>query len=173
MILSGREIKRQCEKGNIFISNFNEKQLNPNSYNLKLHYELMIYENEILDAKKENPSFTVTIPENGILLEANKLYLGRTKEFTRTDCFVPMIEGRSSGGRLGMLVHITAGFGDVSFSGYWTLEIMCIKPIIIYPNMEIAQIYYHTIQGDYDRYEGKYQDNSEIQGSMMYKEFEK
>ena len=83
-----------------------------------------------------------------------------------------MIEGRSSIGRLGIFIHITAGFGDVGFSGYWTLEIFCIKPIIIYPNVEIAQLYYHTIDGDYEEYNsGKYQNNIDIQPSMLYKDF--
>ena len=83
-----------------------------------------------------------------------------------------MIEGRSSIGRLGIFIHITAGFGDVGFSGYWTLEIFCIKPIIIYPNVEIAQLYYHTIDGDYEECNsGKYQNNTDIQPSMLYKDF--
>ena len=83
-----------------------------------------------------------------------------------------MIEGRSSIGRLGIFIHVTAGFGDVGFEGYWTLEISCIQPVIIYPFIEIAQIYYHTIEGNFDEYKnGKYQGNNGIQPSMIYKEF--
>ncbi len=63
-----------------------------------------------------------------------------------------MLEGRSSVGRLGLFIHVTAGFGDVGFAGYWTLEIFCVQPIRIYPNVEICQIYYHDIHGDYDLY---------------------
>ena len=82
------------------------------------------------------------------------------------------IDENISIGRLGIFIHITAGFGDVGFSGYWTLEIFCIKPIIIYPNVEIAQLYYHTIDGDYEEYNsGKYQNNTDIQPSMLYKDF--
>ena len=55
------------------------------------------------------------IPEEGLLLEPNKLYLGRTKEFTTTSKYVPMLEGRSSTGRLGLCIHVTAGFGDIGF----------------------------------------------------------
>ena len=84
-----------------------------------------------------------------------------------------MIEGRSSIGRLGLFIHVTAGFGDIGFHGYWTLEMYCIHPIKIYPDIEICQIYYHAIKGDYDLYlNGKYQNNNCIQSSMMYKEFE-
>ena len=117
-------------------------------------------------------SFTIKGHKEGFKLEPNQLYLGRTLEYTSTKKFVPMIEGRSSIGRLGIFIHITAGFGDVGFSGYWTLEIFCIKPIIIYPNVEIAQLYYHTIDGDYEEYNsGKYQNNTDIQPSMLYKDF--
>ncbi|AGK97215.1 dCTP deaminase [Clostridium pasteurianum] len=173
MILSGKEIKDRLGK-EIVIEPFSEKQLNPNSYNLKLHNELLVYEDEVLDMKKENKARKIIIPPEGIVLQPNKLYLGRTKEYTETDKFVPMLEGRSSVGRLGLFIHVTAGFGDVGFCGYWTLEIHCIQPIRIYSDVEICQIYYHSIEGNYDRYsKGKYQNNSGIQTSLLYKDFEK
>ena len=84
-----------------------------------------------------------------------------------------MLEGSSCIGRLGLFVHITAGFGDVGFKGYWTLEIFCVQPIRVYPNTEICQIFYHSIEGNYKSYEGgKYQANKDIQTSMLYKDFE-
>lgn len=144
MILSGKEIEKHIGK-EIIIEPFDRSRVNPNSYNLTLHNELLVYENNELDMKKLNPTKRITIPEEGLLLEPNRLYLGRTNEFTKTDGFVPMLEGRSSTGRLGLFIHVTAGFGDVGFSGYWTLEIFCIQPIRIYPNAQICQIYYHTI----------------------------
>ncbi len=173
MILSGKEILNQMGKS-IRITPFNEKQINPNSYNLRLHNELLVYEDEILDMKKLNNTKQIIIPETGFMLTPGKLYLGRTVEYTETDSYVPMLEGRSSIGRLGMFIHVTAGFGDVGFSGYWTLEIFCVQPIIIYPHVEICQIYYHTINGEYDKYSsGKYQNNSGIQPSLLYKDFQK
>lgn len=171
MILSGNEIKRQQGKG-IRIEPFNDAQLNPNSYNLRLFNELLTYDNAVLDMKTPNPTTMLTIPESGLLLEPHKLYLGRTVEYTTTDRYVPMLEGRSSIGRLGLFIHVTAGFGDVGFSGFWTLEIFCVQPIRIYPNVEICQIFYHTIEGDYSLYKsGKYQNNKGIQPSLMYKDF--
>jgi len=173
MILSGKEIKRQLGTG-INIVPYNESQLNPNSYNLSLFNELLVYDNDILDMKNPNPTSRITIPEEGLLLEPNKLYLGRTVEHTSTDKFVPMLEGRSSIGRLGLFIHVTAGFGDVGFSGFWTLEIFCVQPIRIYPGVEICQIFYHSIEGDYDLYtSGKYQNNKGIQPSLLYKDFDK
>jgi dCTP deaminase len=150
------------------------KQLNPNSYNLRLHNELLVYENEMLDMKKENKARSLIIPEDGLLLSPGKLYLGRTLEYTKTDLYVPMLEGRSSVGRLGLFVHVTAGFGDVGFCGFWTLEIHCIQPIRIYPGIQICQIYYHAIEGEFDRYvSGKYQNNTGVQPSLLFKDFEK
>ncbi|KKP35962.1 MAG: Deoxycytidine triphosphate deaminase [candidate division TM6 bacterium GW2011_GWF2_32_72] len=171
MILSGKEIKKNLGT-NIKITPYSESQLNPNSYNLKLHNKLLVYKDNVLDMKKENLTQEIIIPEEGLLLEPGKLYLGRTLEFTETDKFVPMLEGRSSIGRLGMFIHITAGFGDVGFCGYWTLEISCIQPIKIYPNVEICQIFYHTIEGEYEKYKSnKYQNNTGIQHSMLFKDF--
>lgn len=173
MILSGREIKNKLGK-EIIIEPFNEKQLNPNSYNLRLHNELLVYEDDILDMKKENKSKRIIIPPEGLVLEVGRLYLGRTLEYTKTDKYVPMLEGRSSIGRLGLFVHVTAGFGDVGFSGYWTLEMFCTQPIRIYSGVEICQIYYHSIQGEYDKYtSGKYQNNTGVQPSLLFKDFEK
>jgi len=172
MILSGIEISKRIGK-EIIIEPFDAKRINPNSYNLTLANELMVYENEILDMKKPNAAKRLVIPESGLLLEPNKLYLGRTNEYTKTNNFVPMLEGRSSIGRLGLFIHVTAGFGDVGFAGYWTLEIFCIQPIIIYPNVEICQIYYHDISAEHTTYsKGKYQNNTDIQASLLYKDFE-
>lgn len=171
MILSGKEIRKKL--GNeIIIEPFSEKQLNPNSYNLRLHNKLLVYDEPILDMKKENKVKEIIIPEEGLILETGKLYLGRTIEYTETDKYVPMLEGRSSIGRLGLFIHVTAGFGDVGFSGYWTLEIFCVQPIRIYPNVELCQIYYHSIEGEYDKYiSGKYQYNKGVQSSLLYKDF--
>ncbi|RME93232.1 MAG: dCTP deaminase [Candidatus Hydrogenedentota bacterium] len=173
MILSGKEIKARLGK-DIIIDPFQEKYLNPNSVNLTLHNELLIYQNTELDMKVPNPTESIMIPEEGLLLEPNRLYLGRTVEYTETHNLVPMLEGRSSIGRLGLFVHVTAGFGDVGFKGYWTLEIFAIQPIRVYAGVPICQIFYHTIEGDFEEYKsGKYQNNRGIQASMLYKDFEK
>ena len=171
MILSGLEIEKRLGR-DIEITPYNPKQLNPNSYNLRLHNKLLVYDELPLDMKKLNPTKELIIPEGGLLLEPGKLYLGRTVEHTKTDSYVPMLEGRNSVGRLGMFVHVTAGFGDVGFNGYWTLEIFVVEPLIIYPEVEICQIYFHTIEGEYQSYvSGKYQNNSGIQPSYLYKDF--
>jgi len=172
MIVSGRHIKK-CLGKEIVIDPFDPGQLNPNSYNLRLHNELLTYDAPVLDMRQENATSRLVIPPEGLLLEPHRLYLGRTVEYTATQGFVPMLEGRSSIGRLGLFVHITAGFGDIGFCGYWTLEIFCVQPIRIYPGVQICQIFYHTIEGEYDTYaSGKYQNNTGIQHSLLFREFD-
>lgn len=173
MILSGLEIADRIGK-DIDIDPYDPTQLNPNSYNLRLHDELIVYNEPVLDMKVDNPTTRIKIPPTGLKLETGKLYLGRTIEHTSTENLVPMLEGRSSIGRLGMFVHVTAGFGDVGFSGFWTLEIFVIQPLIIYPSVEICQIYFHHIDGKYNTYQGgKYQGNQGIQASKLFEEFRK
>ena len=170
MILSGEEIKSRINS-DIIIDPFNPEHINPNSYNLTLHDEVVTYEEVVLDMGKSNRVRQVSIPDGGLVLEPNRLYLGRTVEYTETRNLVPMIEGRSSIGRLGLFVHVTAGFGDVGFRGYWTLEMFAVQPVRIYPGVQICQIFYHQIVGEHQEYHSnKYQDNCGIQPSMMYKE---
>ena len=177
MILSGKSIHEQLGQ-KIRIEPFRVEQLNPNSYNLRLHHELLVYDQLTLDMKRENTAHRLTIPEEGLLMEKDKLYLGRTIEYTETHGYVPMLEGRSSVGRLGLFVHITAGFGDVGFAGFWTLEMFCVQPVRIYAGVEICQIFYHSIEGEYETYRsgrhsgGKYQNNQGVQPSLLFKDFE-
>ncbi len=170
MILSGEEIRKNLGS-KIIIDPFDQANLNPNSYNLTLHHELLTYEEVVLDMQQPNRVRRLQLPPEGIVLNPNQLYLGRTFERTETQDLVPMIEGRSSVGRLGLFVHITAGFGDVGFRGYWTLEMFAVQPVRIYPHVPICQIFYHQITGDYTPYcSNKYQDNRDIQPSLLYQE---
>lgn len=170
MILTGNEIRAQMGK-NIVIEPFREEQLNPNSYNLTLHDELLVYEELVLDMRKPNRTRRIKIPAEGLVLNPHQLYLARTVERTETHNYVPMIEGRSSIGRLGLFVHVTAGFGDVGFNGYWTLEMFAVQQIKIYPFLPICQIIYHQVVGEITEYRSnKYQNNQDIQPSMIYKE---
>ena len=172
MILSGQMIKEHIDK-DIIIKPFREEAVNPNSYNLQLHHDLLVYDTDVLDMKTPNKTKSLTIPKEGLVLDPGKLYLGRTIEYTESHKFVPMLEGRSSIGRLGLFIHVCAGFGDIGFKGYWTLEIHCIQPIRVYAGVDICQIYYHAIEGEHIPYNsGKYQNNTGIQPSLLYKDFE-
>jgi len=121
--------------------------------------------------RKPNRVRRIDIPPEGVVLQPEQVYLGRTAERTETHNLVPMIEGRSSVGRLGLFVHVTAGFGDVGFCGYWTLEMFAIQPIRVYAGVPICQIFYHDLRGEFTEYDSdKYQHNTDIQPSLLFRE---
>ena len=169
MIISGKEIERLMDQ-KIFIDPYHPEQLNPNSYNLRLHSELLVYRQQVLDMKQDNPTEKMTIPAEGLVLEPGRLYLGRTVENIRAEHHVPLLEGRSSIGRLGIVVHLTAGLGNIGSSGCWTLEIACIKPVRIYPDVEICQIYFQDIRGEHELYQSSKYHHEDVQPSLMFQE---
>ena len=152
MILSGQEIMAQMGN-NIVIDPFDPANLNPNSYNLSLHDEVMVYEEIVLDMRKANRVRRIHIPPEGLVLNPNQLYLGRTVERTETHNLVPMIEGRSSVGRLGPIrardrrIRRTSGS---AVSG--PLEMFAVQPVRIYAGVPICQIFYHEIRGPFREY---------------------
>jgi dCTP deaminase len=141
---------------------------------MRLSAELMTYDYPILDMKFENKATKLIIPEDGLLIHPGKLYLGKTIEYTETTGgLVPMLEGRSSIGRLGLFIHTAAGFGDINFKGNWTVMISCVQPIRIYAGVQIAQIFYHTVEGEIGSgYSGKYQGGDGIQPSKLHLDFQ-
>ena len=140
MLLSGQAIENHIGR-DIQIDPFQSDRLNPNSYNLSLHNELLIYEEVVLDSASPNRYRRIKIPATGYTLQPNQLYLGRTVEYTETKNLVPMIQGRSSLGRLGLFINPGGSIGDVGYCGTWTLEMHCVQPVKIYPDMQICQIY--------------------------------
>jgi dCTP deaminase len=177
MILTDSQILTRIDDGRIVIQPFHRDQLGTNSYDVRIGYKLLTYTNHLLDPRKENPTTEIIIPEDGMYLQPQKLYLASTIEWTETNDCVPVIEGKSSLGRLGLFIHITAGFGDVGFKGNWTLELMAVQPIKIYPNMKIAQISYHLPLGTpifrYDQKDdAKYSEQSGVTASKYYQNFE-
>lgn len=187
MVLTGSEIQKQMEKGNIHIHPFTPGHLGPNSYDVTLNSRLLAYDfsaSPHLDMKRENPTVSLDIPPEGYVLEPGRLYLGCSNETATSRLFVPMFEGRSSIGRLGINTHITAGFGDVGW-GYvanaagelecrfptWTLEIEVVHPIRIYPDVRIGQVYFLHAQGDLTFYRGKYSLQRAPQASQLFRDF--
>jgi len=122
--------------------------------------------------KKNNEMIELLIPEEGLVLYPGTIYIGRTIERTETKGLVPCINGKSSVGRLGISIHATAGFGDIGFEGFWTLEIFVIQPVRVYPGVRIGQLYYEEADGEItSTYEGKYQNNTGAEGSKYFKNF--
>lgn len=172
-MLTGNEIRIQIESGGIIIRPYDETCIGPNSYDVHLGDRLVVYWEAILDARRENRTRELLIPDDGLVLYPGRLYLGRTVEYTESPDFVPMYEGRSSLGRLGISSHITAGFGDIGFKGSWTLEISVVHPVRIYRGMRIGQLYWHKPVGEIaSTYRGKYQGQEDIQPSRLYEDRE-
>lgn len=175
-IISDTNIIKKIIDREITIEPFDIRHLGSNSYDIHLGRTLGIYEDLILDCKKEPTIRYIEIPNEGFIIKPEQLYLGITEEYTETSVnLMPNIDGKSSIGRLGIFIHVTAGRGDAGFIGHWTLEITCIHPIKIYHGMPIGQISYETIEGfvknPYNKKRtAKYQNkNNKPIKSMMFK----
>lgn len=171
-ILTGNRIREHVALGNIVIDPYEDDQINPNSINLRLGNLLKTYDSDVLSMKEANRYTLVPIPPEGIKLLPGKLYLGATVERIHSKHFVPVLDGRSSVGRLGIQVHSTAGYGDLGFDGTFTLELSVVQPIWIFAGVEICQMSFHEVSGDTKlQYLGKYNGQSEPRASMLWKEF--
>ena len=176
MILADKRIKEEIVNGNIIISPFDEKYLNPNSVDLTLNPVGKIYDCDLLDVKKENPTYEFIIPEEGFVLQPGKVYLYACNEKIGVKGnLCAKVEGKSSLGRLGLFVHVTAGWIDANFVGSLVLELVATQSIKIYPNMKICQIaFYETteVETGYDKKEGsKYMNQEGVVASKMHKNF--
>jgi dCTP deaminase len=171
-MITGLEILEQIKQGNIKIEPFDEKCIGPNSYMLHLADELVIYDDDVIDPKKEKNHKKIIIPDEGYVLRPGELYLAKTVEYTETFNHVPILNGRFSIAALGISIHITAGFGDNGFCGNWTLEIFVVKPVRIYKNVRICHICYFPTIGDSSiKYNGKYLGQKDTQISKIEKEY--
>ncbi|MEV8526382.1 dCTP deaminase [Streptomyces sp. NPDC052000] len=170
MILTGPEITDAAADGRIVISPFRPDQVNPNSYNICLGDRLLTYTDEVIDPYRPNPTREITIGEEGYVLQPGRLYLGHTVERVGSDLYVPLLFGRSSVGRLGLFVEITAPIGDIGFHGQWTLMLSPVMPLRVYPGMKIGQIMFFVSLGEVDLYEGKYQSSAGPQESRYWRD---
>lgn len=165
MILTGSEIKKYIERGDIVIDPFCEDQLNPNSYNYRM--------GETLTFKEDDGQYkTIKIPEEGFILYPNRVYLGSTWETLGSRKCAMSLIGRSSTGRLGLFLQVSADLGHTGSVHKWTLELVAAKPIRIYPKMITGQISFWLNEGDASLYEGGYSAYSRPQISKMEKDID-
>lgn len=166
MILTKQKIVEALYMNTLSIRKYNPNQLGPNSYDATLSpilYKVVPNIEDYFDIALPTQYERIVIPKSGYILEPGILYLGSTMEWTSTPNHVPMYDGRSSIGRVGIRSHQTAGFGDKGFSGYWTLEIDVIMRTKIYPLMPIGQFSFHEVDQSHKLYEGGY--NNPYDGS--------
>jgi dCTP deaminase len=173
MILTGSEIVREWEAKRIGIDPFRPDQINPNSYNFRLGPTIMYYKNRTLDVKTRQETVTVTIPDNGFVLQPDRIYLGHTEETMGSNNYVPIIRARSSTARIGLFIHITADLIDIGSYNQWTLQLHAIQPVRIYHGMLIGQVTFWCVKGEITLYTGKYQGSKGPMGSEIYKDFAK
>ncbi|HLF53595.1 MAG TPA: dCTP deaminase [Candidatus Nanoarchaeia archaeon] len=171
MILTGSEIKKQVELKKIHINPFFTENLNPNSYNFRLGDKLKIYTKKILDSAKENKYREIKISNKGFVLQPNVLYLGHTVEEMGSDYYVPIMQARSSVGRLGLYIYLNSGLGDLGFKRQWTLELHAIHPLRVYPGMKVGQMLFWKPKGKIILYDGKYKNAKGPEASQIWKDF--
>ena len=171
MILSGKKIDEEVKNGKIIIEPYNYKDINPNSYNYTLGSYVKVYKNKILDAKVKQEVEIIEIPDDGLIIYPDKIYLGYTEEVIGSDYYVPVITGRSSTGRLGLFVQITSDLVDIGFKGRLTLQLHSTQPVRIYKGMKIGQITFWKVYGDVELYSGKYQDSKVPRETEIWRDF--
>jgi len=156
MILTGSEIVAQIATGNIDIDPFDATAVNPNSYNYRLGNKIKEIDSETpIDTRCPFEVDARDIPEEGIVLNPNRHYLSHTLERIGSSKFVPSLIGRSSMGRLGLFLQISADLGNLGACHRWTLELMCVNPIRIYPGMRIGQVSFWISAGENEPYRGQ------------------
>ena len=149
MILSDRDIKAALDSGRVVIDPFDPGCLQPSSVDLHVDSQFRVFANSrypFIDVRAEMPDLTELVevkPDEPFILHPGEFVLGQTLErVTLPNDLVARLEGKSSLGRLGLLIHSTAGFVDAGFSGNLTLELSNVAnlPITLYPGMKIGQI---------------------------------
>lgn len=158
-ILSGLEIRKRYVEGSIRIDPFDPAMLNPASVDLTLGGGVFTYADGLvaLDPREDHGGHRQEYKlGEEVFLAPGRLYLMHTAERVWAQDLVPVLDGKSSLGRLGISVHQTAGYGDPGFDGQYTLEVTCVLRARLIVGMRVAQMRFHTLVGEVVPYAGKY-----------------
>ena len=170
------------DSGDIVIRPFDRERLGTNSYDVTLGSVLRVYtpSDQPLSVREARSTLDIQIPDTGFVLEPGELYLASTLEYTESNKHLPVLNGKSSLGRLGLSIHITAGTGDVLYKGHWTLEMTVVKSLRVYAGMPVGQLLWFEVSDtptvDYARKpSAKYRDAADPlpQASRMWRNFDK
>jgi len=185
VIFSDRTIRDAVASGRIVIDPYDEAFVQPSSVDLRVDRFFRVFENHRyaqIDPKQAQEDLTVlveTTVDEPFMLHPGEFVLGSTLErVVLADDIVARLEGKSSLGRLGLMIHSTAGFVDPGFDGYLTLELSNVAklPIAIYPGMKIGQISFYELTTPADHPYGgsgsKYQGQRGPTPSKIYLDFE-
>ena len=186
MVLSDRTIKEELAKGRIVISPLDDADIQPASVDLRLDRKLLVFTNSRrphIDVKESLDDLTEIVEigdESPFILHPGEFVLGSTMEHIELpDDLVARLEGKSSLGRIGLVIHSTAGFVDPGWKGHLTLELSNLArlPITLYYGMKIGQISYLRLTTPAERLYGseglgsKYQGQTEPTASRFSREF--
>lgn len=173
MILSDRSIKEALASGRIVIDPLDESMIQPSSVDVTIDRFFRVFRNHtmgLIDVRENLEDLTelVEIPDGDrFILHPGEFVLGATAERVALgDDIVARLEGKSSLGRLGLLIHSTAGFVDAGWDGYLTLELSNVAtlPITLYPGMKIGQISFISMTTPAEQPYGSAQLGSKYQG---------
>jgi dCTP deaminase len=173
VILSDRTLREQIDAGRIVIDPFDESLVQPSSIDVRISSLFRVFRNHtagVIDVKQDLRDLTelIEIPDDGVfMLHPGEFVLGSTLErIAVPDDLVARIEGKSSLGRLGLLIHSTAGFVDAGFDGHVTLELANVAslPITLYPGMKIGQVSFMRMTTPAERPYGRGASGSKYQG---------
>lgn len=174
MILTGKMITNSVTNGLITIEPFDRNSINPNSYNYRLGSVLYEIDERCIDPYKPSKYKKVILNSEGYELKPGKIYLGSTVETIGSDDYVTSLIGRSSVGRLGIFVQITADLGNLGSVHRWTLEIYVVQKIVVYPGMKIGQVSFWKPSGaSTHKYTGKYGLDMKPYASKLHEELKK
>jgi dCTP deaminase len=187
LVLSDRTLRTEIEAGRIEIDPYDPSMIQPSSIDVRVDRKFRVFHNArhpFIDVRQPMEDLTELVEAEGdraFILHPGEFVLGQTLErVTLPDDLVARLEGKSSLGRLGLLIHSTAGFVDAGFSGNLTLELSNVAnlPITIYHGMPIGQMSFMRMDGPVETPYGsketssKYQGQAEPTPSRFYKNFE-
>ncbi len=188
MVLSDRTIRAEVEAGRIVIEPFDSGMVQPAGVDVRVDRRFRVFHNArypFIDVRRPMDDLTELVEVDGdepFILHPGEFVLGQTLErVTLPEDLVARLEGKSSLGRLGLLIHSTAGFVDSGFSGNLTLELSNVAnlPITIYHGMPIGQLSFMRMDGPVERpygsreVGGKYQGQTEPTASRYHLNFER
>ncbi len=185
MVLSDRSIKEQIAAGRIVVEPYDPALVQPASIDLRLDSKFLVFRNTrraVIDVKEPTEDLMELIevgPDEPMYVHPGEFILGSTVERVRMpDDVVARLEGRSSLGRIGILIHSTAGFIDPCFDGHVTLEISNVAnlPVALYPGMRIGQLSFEQMTTPAERPYGpargsKYNGQQLPTASRLYLDF--
>lgn len=186
MVLSDKSIRDEIESGRIGISPFNATDVQPASVDLHLDDKVLVFRNSTapyVDLREDVPNLNemVVIEDEPFILHPGEFVLGNTLERIRLgDTIVARLEGKSSLGRIGLLIHSTAGFVDPGWDGHLTLELSNVSrlPLTLYKGMPIGQISFQYLSTPAENPYGskalrsRYQGQTEPTASRMHVGFD-